>query len=135
MIKEKVIKNNQKQKSKGTRYDRLINNISIHSNCSNVFNYWNCSSIIALVVIGFLGWTLIGSLLTTKRTYEVISKENIEILAGAERIIVTETKLNITEVFKNAKTYNDITIKGDSTFKIGRKFNMYNYEIGTYITR
>ena len=96
---------------------------------------WIGGSIIALVVIGFLGWTLIGSLLTTKRTYEVISKENMEILAGAERIIVTETKLNITEVFKNAKTYNDITIKGDSTFKIGRKFNMYNYEIGTYITR
>jgi len=52
------------------------------------------------------------------------TKDVVVFFDGLYKIIVTDLRINKTIVIEDAKTYNSITIRKDSTFNIEQDYDM-----------
>ena len=99
------------------------------------YDGWSIGSGITLVAIVLMGWIVMGSTIATETKYEVIPKNKIEIVTSSDKVFVTEKELNQTSTFEDARVYNAVTIRHDSTFYLQRNYNMYGYEVNIFIVK
>jgi vancomycin permeability regulator SanA len=114
----------------------IITGILLVIFCFSLSKEWEAMPVISgalLILIGLICWCVIGTAETTKVTIKVVPKSNYEILIGEDKIIVTNMYNKLTETFDDARTYNIIKNKTDKYYLEYTKYNMYGYNLGSFI--
>jgi ABC-type transport system involved in multi-copper enzyme maturation permease subunit len=114
----------------------IITSILIISFVYSLVKEWEGAAI-ALGLILFsqllICWAAIGCTETVKVSIKLVQKDNYEILIGEDKIIITNRYNKLTQTFDDASTYNIITKNRDKYYLEYTTYNMYGYNMGSYI--
>lgn len=90
---------------------------------------WQLIFGLTLGIVIVFGWLLVGITMPISTSIERIPKNEIEVIVGKDKVIVTDMRSDKTSVLFDAKTYNSVSIDKDSTFNLEQDLNMYGIEI------
>lgn len=95
---------------------------------SIIFNWETIviTSILFLIFIGLVGWFGIGMNATSKIKYEIVPKNNFEVIISEKYSKIILLNDNINETFNDAKTYNIVNKEEDNYYIEKKEYNIYN---------
>jgi len=114
----------------------IITTILIISFVYSILKNWEGASIALGVILFFQSlvcWVAVGCMETVKVSIKLVPKDNYEILIGEDKIIITNRFNKLTQTFDDASTYNIITKNKDKYYLEYTTYNMYGYNMGSYI--